>query len=139
LRPSPPVAAGPRAAASGATALIDISDGLASELALIAEASGVGLMVEAAAVPIGAGARAWAELRSSDPLALALDGGEDYELLIAVSSGRFRSLQSALAAGGVRVTEIGEVVSPEEGVGLRDASGKVRPLSSGGYEHFRPR
>ena len=139
LRPSPPIAGGALAAAAGATALIDISDGLASELGLIAEASGVGLVVEAGAVPVGAGARAWAARQGGDPLAFALDGGEDYELLIAVSSGHWASLKAALAAGGVRVTEIGEVVARQEGIGLRDATGKVRPLAPGGYEHFRPR
>lgn len=139
LRPSPPIAAGPIAARTGATALIDISDGLASEIALIAEASGVGVMVEAATIPVAPGARAWGAHVGRDPLDFALQGGEDYELLIAVPPERWDSLAAAIGAGGVKVTPIGEVVPRAQGVHLRDPSGHSRPLAAGGYEHFRSR
>jgi thiamine-monophosphate kinase len=139
LRPSPPISIGPKASAAGATALIDISDGLGSELGLIAEASGVGIMVETAAVPVGAGARAWAGRHGGDPLSFALNGGEDYELLIAVPPDRWESLVTGLAAERVRVIKIGEAGPHKQGVQLRDAAGKVHPLQGRGYEHFRRR
>lgn len=137
LRPAPPIEAGPVAAAAGASALIDISDGLASELCLIAEASGVGLVLEESAVPIGAGARRLALEHGEDPLALALGGGEDYELLMTAPAERTHDLTAALAGIGVRVTEIGEIVRHEFGRTVHAPGRPPRPLAAGGYEHFR--
>ncbi len=137
LRPSPPIAAGPIAAAAGATALIDISDGLASELHLLAAASHVGLAVDEARVPIGQGARRVALENGEDPLELAFGGGEDYELLMTVPADRAQTLATELAAIGVRTSEIGEVVRPEFGLTLRAPGAPPRALAVGGYEHFR--
>ncbi len=137
LRPIPPVAAGAAAAAAGATALIDISDGLASELHLIAEASQVGVILDESAVPIGAGARRLAISHGDDPLVLALHGGEDYELLMTVPADHVHAVTDALAALGVRLTEIGEVVLKESGLTIRVPGRPPRPLDHGGYEHFR--
>jgi thiamine-monophosphate kinase len=125
------------AAAAGASALIDISDGLASELHLIAAASHAGLVLDEAAVPIGAGARRLALEHGDDPLALALGGGEDYELLMTVPAGRMHEMTAGLAAIGVRVTEIGEIVRPELGLTVRAPGRPPRPLATSGYEHFR--
>ncbi len=137
LRPAPPIEAGPVAAAAGASALIDISDGLASELFLIAEASGVGLVLEESAVPIGAGARRLALERGEDPLALALGGGEDYELLMTAPADRVHDLIAALAEIGVRATLIGEIVRHEFGRNVHAPGRPPRPLAPGGFEHFR--
>src|SRR4030095_2646837 len=81
LRPYPPLATRPLVAAAGATSLIDISDGLASEADWIAQESEVGIVIDAKDVPLGAGTRAWADYRGLDPMDLAWGGGEDYELL----------------------------------------------------------
>jgi thiamine-monophosphate kinase len=138
LRPQPPIAAGALAAVRGCTALIDISDGLGSELELIAEASQVGVMVNAASIPLGIGASAWASHQGSDPVAIALGGGEDYELLMAVPPARWESLAAALAGAGVRITAIGEVVYAAQGIKLREPTGSIRPWTAGGFEHFAP-
>jgi thiamine-monophosphate kinase len=137
LRPAPPIEAGPIAATAGASAIIDISDGLASELALIAEASAVGLVLEESAVPIGAGARRLALERGEDPLAFALSGGEDYELLMTAPADRVHDLTAALAEIGVRLTMIGEIVRHEFGRHVHAPGRPPQPLTAGGFEHFR--
>jgi thiamine-monophosphate kinase len=137
LRPTPPLAAGPALAAAGVTAGIDVSDGLASETAWIAAESDVGLALDATLIPIGRGAAAWGAKGGFDPLGLALQGGEDYELLLTVPPAAWPHLRARLAELQVTATAIGEVVPAREGVTLRTADGTRRPLPPGGYEHFR--
>jgi thiamine-monophosphate kinase len=105
----------------------------------MAEASGAGVLVDGGQVPVGAGARAVAAMHGGDPLVLALDGGEDYELLMAVPPARWEELASVLEAAGTPVTRIGEVVPRAAGLVLRDPTGHMRPLPEAGYEHFRAR
>ena len=76
-RPRARLAEGTAARAAGATAMIDVSDGLAADLRHLADASGVGVVIEHVPVPIGM------SRVSDDPEALALGGGEDYELVFA--------------------------------------------------------
>lgn len=80
-RPTPPYAAGPHAARLGATALIDVSDGLMAELSHIAAASGVAIDVTRAALVPEAELRAAAEALHADPVTAMLNGGEDHALL----------------------------------------------------------
>ena len=108
-------------------AMIDLSDGLASDLWHLATASRVGAVVEAAAIPRARGAT----LRS------ALTEGEDFELLFTVPAARSPALL-AWAAGALRcgVTRIGEIVPAKQGVTVRQPSGARTPLLRGGYRHF---
>ena len=76
-RPRARLAGGPAARAAGATAMIDVSDGLASDLRHLADASGVGVVVEKVPVAVGV------SRVSDEPELLALGGGEDYELVFA--------------------------------------------------------
>ncbi len=113
---------------AGATAGLDLSDGLAGDAGHLAAASGVGVTIDLASVPVFPG---------SSP-ALALHGGEDYELLVAVPPG----LLAPLAPGfekrfGVPLTRVGRVEGPGELVSLRDADGVTRPAHEGGFDHFR--
>ena len=64
--------------------MIDVSDGLGGDARHLAEASGVGLRIEAAALPIAAGVAEVAAAAGREPLQLAVSGGEDYELLAAL-------------------------------------------------------
>lgn len=113
-----------------AAAMIDLSDGLSSDLAHLCRESGVGARVEAGSLPLDE----TASLDGADPLALALDGGEDFELLFAVRPRHVPKLPREL--GGVPVTRIGEVTAARGKVTLvRD--GRSRALRPGGFEHFR--
>jgi thiamine-monophosphate kinase len=135
-RPTPRIGLGRELAGSGAvTAMIDLSDGLASDLGHILAASGVGGEVRAAALPLSPAFRAHLE-RHPDLIDLALAGGEDYELLCTVPPER---LAAALAAGdraGVPLTVVGTLTEPAAGLQLRTDDGRLRPLRVRGYDHF---
>ena len=118
-----------------ARAAIDLSDGLADGLRQLARASGLGAVVDAAAIPVHPGARRWFGRDGADPVEAALRGGDDYELLIAVPRRRRRALRMlARLFRGVPVTRIGELTKSPDLV-LRTADGD-RPVPAG-YEHFR--
>lgn len=103
-----------------ASACIDVSDGLSTDLSHICEESGVGAVIEAEAVPVAKGAT----------LEQALHGGEDYELL-------FTSAKPvAEKIAGVKVSLVGEIVKGKK-MELVDAAGKRRELEVKGWEHFR--
>ena len=117
-----------------ARACIDLSDGLSDAVHRIASASGVGVQLDAEALPIHPEARAWFESIGVDPVAAALAGGEDYELAFATPPafrGRLRHVRREI--GGLPVTPIG-VATKAPDVCLR-RHGKEEPLPRG-YEHF---
>jgi thiamine-monophosphate kinase len=115
-----------------ATAMIDLSDGLSSDLAHLCRESRVGARIEAASLPFDPQLEA-SGIAGDDALSLALDGGEDFELLFTVSARDARRLPHEV--DGVRVTRIGEVTGERGKVRLvRD--GRARLLRPGGFEHF---
>jgi thiamine-monophosphate kinase len=128
VRPTARVGEGGVLARHGATAMMDVSDGLAIDLSRLARASGVGAMISMDDVPVADGAT----------IDDALGGGEDYELLgtlpdaVAVEAAR-AELKDAF---GVPLTEIGRIV---EGAGLTAirGDGTERPLEPTGWDHFR--
>ncbi len=116
-----------------ATALIDLSDGLSSDLTHLCAESGVGASVEAALLPLDPSIRA-AGFKDEEALRLALDGGEDFELLFTVRPRDASKLPDEVE--GVRVTRIGEVTGERGRLKLlRD--GRAIPLRPGGFEHFK--
>jgi thiamine-monophosphate kinase len=118
-----------------ASSCMDLSDGLADGVRQVAQASGVGMTIDAAAIPIGADARAWHTRAGTDPIAAALGGGDDYELLFTVRPahrGRLRGVRAQL--GDLPVTRIG-VVTKSRDLLVRHGDG-AREISAG-YEHFR--
>lgn len=115
-----------------ATAMIDLSDGLSSDLAHVCRESRVGARVEAESLPVDPLIQS-AGISDGEALSLALHGGEDFELLFTVSARDARRLPDEL--GGVRVTRVGEVTRERGKVRLvRD--GRARLMRPGGFEHF---
>lgn len=137
-RPSPRVEAGRVLARRGwATALIDTSDGTASDLLHLAEASRVGVLLDAGRLPLPEGLALAAQAAGADPLAWALGGGEDYELLFAAGPGFDAEANGLARAAGVRVTRIGDVLPEADGRWLRGPGGARVPLAASGWDHFR--
>jgi thiamine-monophosphate kinase len=136
LRPEPRVRAGLLLGRNrAATSCIDLSDGLADGLQQIAAASGVGMTVDEAAIPLADGVAEFHRARGDDPAREALAGGDDYELLFTIRAswrGRLRAVRSE--AGDLPITRIG-VVTKDRQLVLRTASGE-RDLPAG-FQHFR--
>ena len=117
-----------------AHAAVDLSDGLGDGLRGLAQACRVGAVVDAAAVPIDAGARGWFDRHGVDSLDAAVAGGDDYELLVAVPrTYRRRFAAISRLARGVPITRIGELTM-DTGLILRTEAGD-RALPEG-YAHF---
>ena len=125
LEPMPRLGAGRALSAVGATAMVDISDGLGGDAVHLAAASGVGMRIDAEAVPLAEGLREVAAATSRDPLELAIGGGEDYELLASIPAERLSAARQAVgeAEKGIGLTAIGEVVAGA-GVEIRLPDGR---------------
>ncbi|MDQ1557529.1 MAG: thiamine-monophosphate kinase, partial [Pyrinomonadaceae bacterium] len=143
-RPTPRVACGALLGERRlASALIDLSDGLSSDLAHLCERSGVGALLEAARIPLDPLLRRAHAVNSNrltralqdDALDLALHGGEDFELLFTVRPRVAARLPRRL--GGVRLTRIGEVREAREGIKI-SRGGRVEILPPSGFNHFKP-
>lgn len=119
-----------------ASAMMDISDGLSTDLTRLCKASGVGARIYADNMPLVAVPASLPQTPSLAPLTLALHGGEDYGLLFTVP----RQLASRVPKifGRTRITCIGEIVRGS-GVSMISPGGKVSSLIPGGWDHFAKR
>ena len=112
------------------TALIDVSDGLASEAHHLSQAGTVGAVIDGGLLPIHVQTALAAQRFDARAEAYALYGGEDYELLFTVPEAEAPKLDPATYA------VVGQVVEPDEGVVLRLPDGNRVPLQAGGYKHY---
>jgi thiamine-monophosphate kinase len=134
LRPEPRVGWGIVLGQEGiVTSLIDISDGLSSDLNHLCEESKVGALIHSALLPIDEQVVELCGRRALDPLQLALHGGEDFELLFTVPAEAVAKLPRRV--DGVGITKIGEVLDVAEGVKISEGS-RTWELRPGGWKHF---
>ncbi|GIP35153.1 thiamine-phosphate kinase [Paenibacillus sp. J2TS4] len=136
-RPEPQVRAARLLLESGFVgALNDISDGVASEAAEIAEASDVGLLLEAKRLPVHPDVAEYGRLTGQDPLEWILAGGEDYQLLGTVRLEGVDKVKELFREEGIPLTVIGTVSDQFQGVRLLRCDGTSEPLGRRGYNHF---
>jgi len=122
-------------AQAGATAMMDVSDGLLLDLWRLCAESAVGARLDLPAIPVAPGLRELSEVIPSDPLDLALSGGEDYELLATIESGALGVATSKIDDRfGVALTDIGEIT--EQGFLGVDANGNEHELEPRGWDHL---
>jgi thiamine-monophosphate kinase len=118
--------------------LIDLSDGLSSDLAHVCEASGAGARLFADRIPINAETRGVASALGLDALTMALHGGEDFELCLTAPPDAAAALQQGFQGQfDCPLTHIG-IIQAAGGVILRHPDGSDERLAAGGYDHFRP-
>lgn len=117
-----------------ASAMIDLSDGLSSDLNHLCKESNVGAVIEAAAIPLDEDVRHLCGRRALDPLALALHGGEDFELLFTVNPENVSRLPKKV--DGVAISRIGQVTDQTGSIKVNE-HGRLWDLQPGGFEHFK--
>ena len=121
-----------------ASACMDLSDGLADAVRQVADASGVGAVIDIDRLPIDPEAREWFVSRGLDPVHEAVTGGDDYELLVAVRPRTRSRLAAAHRHGGVPLTRIG-LCTNDRAILMRRTAGdaiEAQPMPRG-YAHFR--
>ena len=116
-----------------ATSMIDLSDGLSSDLNRLCDASGVGALIDSSLMPIDNRVVELCGRRALDPLQLALHGGEDFELLFTVKPDIVARLPRRV--DGVEIKRIGAMTNAIEGIKISEGP-RVWDLKPGGWKHF---
>ncbi len=119
------------------SAMIDLSDGLSSDLGHVLKQSGLGAEIEADRLPLSSSLRRAALQMGTDPLEYALHGGEDYELLFSVPESKTRKLEKMIEDGLIAARRIGRMAPRRIGLRLKEPSGRSRSIASGGWDHLK--
>jgi thiamine-monophosphate kinase len=118
-----------------AHAAMDVSDGLAGDLAKLCQASGVSAVIDAPSIPLSAPAAALLAHGTVDIEAI-VSGGDDYELLCAVPENSFEPFTEAARAAGVAVSSIGTIIAGTSAPRFLDGEGREIALKRLSYSHF---
>lgn len=134
LKPEPRCAAGLWLAQSGfVTCMMDLSDGISTDLPRLCRASGVGAQIYTSWLPVFRAASDW----ECNPLEMALHGGEDFELLFAVAKSKIGEFEKIYPKHLPPVTKVG-ILAESKSVGYAVHTGsRIRPLANKGFDHFR--
>lgn len=118
-----------------ASAAMDVSDGLAGDLAKLCRASGVAVEIAAGDVPLSAAARA---VLAAEPALIetVLTGGDDFEIIAAVAPGEVVALRAKAASAGIALTAIGTIREGTLGARFRGADGRLLAFRRPSYSHF---
>ena len=136
-RPSPRIGEGQWLVKHGfATAAIDLSDGLTGDLRHLCDESGVGAEINEGSIPLSPACRAYAVGRRLDAQQIALQGGEDYELLFTVPHSKQRQFERLAEKTEFCFTCIGSITAQRLGLRLRTRKGATHALPVTSYEHF---
>ena len=138
-RPEPRLKLGQMLAKSGAiTAMMDISDGVASDLRHICKQSDVSANLQASAIPLSQAFIALCDQTQKDAIQLALSGGEDYELLFTVKPERAKEIENLVQdQNHPPITCIGHITDRADNILLTQKDGSQSPITYSGYDHFK--
>ena len=136
FQPKPQIKAGRILSSLGVNAVEDISDGLASEIGHICDASGVGARLYLTKVPVADGVDSVTALTGERAIDLAVSGGEDYELVFTLPAELRTLVIQTLEDAGIKITAVGEILEASHGVTAVDWDGRETPLGQVGYTHF---
>jgi thiamine-monophosphate kinase len=114
---------------------MDVSDGLAGDLAKLCAASHVSAVIEVPRIPISAAAQGVLAHRAVDIEAM-ISGGDDYEILCTVPDTSCAALSAAAAQAGIALTAIGTVIAGSDAPRFLDNEGRELPLARRSYSHF---
>jgi thiamine-monophosphate kinase len=115
------------------TAMIDVSDGLSSDLMHLCKQSGLGAIVEETGVPIHPDSQMLALRFNLDPITCALSGGEDYELLFTIDA---KDVPKVRLMSDIYM--LGEMVDASDGIKLHTKGGNIHDITAQGWNHFNP-
>jgi thiamine-monophosphate kinase len=133
LKPAPRCEAGLWLSQSGLVhCMMDLSDGLSVDLPRMCSASGVGAEIDCSRLPVFTKSSLW----GCDPLDLALNGGEDFELLFAVPRNKARLFEKTYPSKFPDVTNIGEMISGRVAVWMHNAGKNRCRMPERGFDHF---
>lgn len=142
LTPHPQLAEGQLLAASRRVhAMLDVSDGILSDLGHICESSGVGASLDLAKIPISSACRQVAEAAAASPEEWALTGGEDYQLLFTADPTEVEAIQALVSQQtGAAVTVVGRIVAAPGMITVIEPDGTMKtPSGASGWDHFKQR
>lgn len=135
--PQPRCQAGPALARAGATAMTDVSDGLATDLRHICKASGTGARIDMGDIPVDLGLRNAAQANGWDLERIVLCGGEDYELLFTAHEAAAGGAIGAISGESrLPITKIGRITDASDGLVLISSAGADKEIPRCGHDHF---